>query len=533
VPSIEKIDGLFPVIGLLGVPTIAIIIGHFLFSSFGDEKIFDIVTTTFLFTGLAFIGYGFFGKRFRKKRKKEKRHFFLSIGWLIFALYWATQPEFLYWKGGEDIVNASFCAIGVYFLSYIAYHEWLSISRRGNKTLDFLAGITFISAFFYFLIKKTMLAGSLIEVVANQTSWSLRRFGFDVFAGSIQRLPFGDKCVPIYFNGVLSVELILACTGLQSMMIFIGAIIAINDADSFRRAKAFLATVPVIYVLNIFRNMGVIYGMEVLGFNFYLMHNVIGKLGSLIVLIILAFVTFEILPELYDDIVGLADLPKRNGPVEKFIGEFWKKKMKIAKNCLHLILIPFFIGVTCTLLAFFSFFETFIIISIVFFVVTIIFLLFFRDPERKIGNGIVAPADGKIIQIDEIEDSDIGKCRRIAIFMNIYDAHVNRSPMDGIVKSIFHYNGSHLPAFKKESDRNERVITILDTDIGKIKIIQIAGIVARRIISYIKENEKIKKGQRIGMIRFGSRVDLYLPIEFSLSVKVGDRVRVGESIGRY
>jgi archaeosortase A (PGF-CTERM-specific) len=171
-----------------------------------------------------------------------------------------------------------------------------------------------------------MLAGSLIEVVANQTSWSLRRFGFDVFAGSIQRLPFGDKCVPIYFNGVLSVELILACTGLQSMMIFIGAIIAINDADSFRRAKAFLATVPVIYALNIFRNMGVIYGMEVLGFNFYLMHNVIGKLGSLIVLIILAFVTFEILPELYDDIVGLADLPKRNCPVEKFMGKYFGKR---------------------------------------------------------------------------------------------------------------------------------------------------------------------------------------------------------------
>lgn len=322
-----------PIIALFMVPTIALVVGHYFFL-LSTYQFFNIVSLVILFTGLSFLGYGFFRKRFRGKirekfRKKERnRHLFLAIGWLIFAIYWAIQPEFLYWKGEEDIVNASFCIIGVYFLSYIAYHEWLSHSRGEkkslNKSLDFLAGTAFISAFFYFIIEKTMMGGLLIKVVAEQTAWMMRSFGFDVVACGIKDLSFGGVYVPIKFNNVISVQLILACTGLQSMMIFIGAICSLNDVDASRRWKAFFATVPMIYLLNIFRNVGVIYGMEVMGFDFYLMHNVIGKFGSLIVLIILAFAVFHILPELYDDIVGLLNLPKRNGPVEKFFSNLKK-----------------------------------------------------------------------------------------------------------------------------------------------------------------------------------------------------------------
>lgn len=311
------------IITLFMVPTIALVVGHYFFL-LSTYQFFNIVSLVILFTGLSFLGYGFF------RKKERKRHLFLAIGWLIFAIYWAIQPEFLYWKGEEDIVNASFCIIGVYFLSYMAYHEWLShirnksIDKSLNKSLDFLAGTAFISAFFYFIIEKTMMGGLLIKVVAEQTAWMMRSFGFDVVACGIKDLSFGGAYVPIKFNNVISVQLILACTGLQSMMIFIGAICSLNDVDASRRWKAFFATVPMIYLLNILRNVGVIYGMEVMGFDFYLMHNVIGKFGSLIVLIILAFAVFHILPELYDDIVGLLNLPKRNGPVERFFSNLKK-----------------------------------------------------------------------------------------------------------------------------------------------------------------------------------------------------------------
>lgn len=112
--------------------------------------------------------------------------------------------------------------------------------------------------------------------------------------------------------------------------------------------------------------------------------------------------------------------------------------------------------------------------------------------------------------------------------MNIYDVHVNRMPIDGRITYIEHYPGSHIPAFRKESGRNERVVIKIDTIIGLIKIIQIAGIIARRIKPYIKIDDELRKGDRIGIIRFGSRVDLYLPRDkITLKVRRGDRVKAG------
>jgi len=205
--------------------------------------------------------------------------------------------------------------------------------------------------------------------------------------------------------------------------------------------------------------------------------------------------------------------------------------MQIAKGTKHWIFIPLLLSIILSIFSFF--FENITVISIFFisavlmFIISILLSVFFRDPDRNIGEGIVAVADGKIKEITKIKDKDVGNCICIYTFMNVNNVHVNRMPVDGIIKDIKHISGSHLPAFKKESEKNERVITIIDTKIGKIKIIQIAGTLARRIVPYIKKGDKLKKGDKIGIIRLGSRVDVYLPIK-KVSVKVGNRIKAGE-----
>ncbi len=173
----------------------------------------------------------------------------------------------------------------------------------------------------------------------------------------------------------------------------------------------------------------------------------------------------------------------------------------------------------------------FLFLSIIVFLKTIFLIQFFRDPVRIIGKDIVACADGKIREISSINDNTVGNCTKISTFMNIYNVHVNRIPLDGIVKDIVHIHGIHLPAFKKESEKNERVVTTIDTKIGTVKIIQIAGTIARRIVPYIKKGDNLKKGDKIGIIRFGSRVDIYLPTKKikKIFVKVGDIIKAGET----
>lgn len=174
--------------------------------------------------------------------------------------------------------------------------------------------------------------------------------------------------------------------------------------------------------------------------------------------------------------------------------------------------------------------AVFLFISIVLFIKSIVLILFFRDPERNIGKGIVACADGRIRDISNLKDDDVGDCTMISTFMNIYNVHVNRMPLEGTIKNIVHTKGFHLPAFKKESEKNERVTIMIRTKIGIIKIIQIAGTLARRIVPYIQKGDKLKKGEKIGIIRFGSRVDVYLPNKSvkNIIVKRGEMVKAGE-----
>ena len=194
----------------------------------------------------------------------------------------------------------------------------------------------------------------------------------------------------------------------------------------------------------------------------------------------------------------------------------------IAKGCLGWVLSPIILFLLFLVIFYYS--SLALIPLIPLFCITIFFLIFFRDPERIIGKDIVSPADGRIRDI-KIEQDQVF----ISIFMNITDVHVNRMPIDGTIIEMKHFPGKHLRAYKKESEYNERVTIDVDSYIVKVRIVQIAGLIARRIYPYIKKGEKLKKGDKIGIIRFGSRVDIYLPANKikNLAVKINDSVCAG------
>ena len=196
--------------------------------------------------------------------------------------------------------------------------------------------------------------------------------------------------------------------------------------------------------------------------------------------------------------------------------------------------------------------------AIIAFIIIILFLLnFYRDPERKIpkGSNIVSPADGKIIRILKVKNNKINdkiriskgllgkietltqdiarECYVISIFMSPFDVHINRAPIDGRVKSIRHEKGKYFAAFNLEKSlRNEKnEIIIGNKKIGKIKVIQIAGFLARRVICTVKKDEKVNKGQRIGKIVLGSQVTLILPSKkVKLKIKNKQKVTSGKTI---
>lgn len=162
--------------------------------------------------------------------------------------------------------------------------------------------------------------------------------------------------------------------------------------------------------------------------------------------------------------------------------------------------------------------------------VEVFFVVFFRDPERAVAPGVASAADGKVVRIDAIQDPDLGPVDRLSIFMSPKDVHVNRFPLDGKVVSVTHHPGGHIPAWSKDSERNERVVTVLDTAIGRVKVIQIAGTLARRIVPYIEGGEAAAKGGRMGLIRLGSRCDLLVPPgSVRWTVALGQQVHAGST----
>jgi|Deesub1362A_J573_1020465.scaffolds.fasta_scaffold00036_124 phosphatidylserine decarboxylase len=163
-----------------------------------------------------------------------------------------------------------------------------------------------------------------------------------------------------------------------------------------------------------------------------------------------------------------------------------------------------------------------IILSALFFFGIIFTLFFFRDPDRQpAGTGAVSPADGKVKKVEG---------NKVEIFMNLLDCHVNRVPWGGTVTKIIYYKGSFFPAFRDDIEENERNEVIISTDYGELTVTQIAGFFARRITCYLSKGQKVRKGDRLGMIRFGSRVHVHFPRAFRIIVKEGDRVKAGETI---
>jgi len=165
-------------------------------------------------------------------------------------------------------------------------------------------------------------------------------------------------------------------------------------------------------------------------------------------------------------------------------------------------------------------------------------LSFFRDPERQISddpNVIVSPADGKVITITKVKDEVFFKTEvnRISIFLSVFNVHVNRSPISGTVEHFSYKPGAFLAAFKEDAslENEQTVIGIVDDKNRKVMFTQIAGAIARRIICHLREGFKTKKGERMGMIRYGSRVDIYfLDKEVDIKIKLNDKVKAGESI---
>ncbi|MBW1888933.1 MAG: phosphatidylserine decarboxylase family protein [Deltaproteobacteria bacterium] len=162
---------------------------------------------------------------------------------------------------------------------------------------------------------------------------------------------------------------------------------------------------------------------------------------------------------------------------------------------------------------------------------------FFRDPDRVIPDrdgAVVSPADGKVIKVESVEKGRFcsGSCLKISIFMSIFNVHVNRIPSNGEIVRVAYFPGKFFSAnLDKASSDNEHNALFLKTDKGReICFVQIAGLVARRIICNVQEGQSVVRGQRFGLICFGSRLDVYLPADTEVSVKVGDRVSAGTTV---
>ena len=161
-------------------------------------------------------------------------------------------------------------------------------------------------------------------------------------------------------------------------------------------------------------------------------------------------------------------------------------------------------------------------------------LQFFRDPERSASyedGSFYSPADGKIVEISECDHDFTWHSVKVGIFMNLFSVHVNRTPCTGRVDYLEYVPGKKIAAFApKASEINERNYVGLSTQWGRVMMVQIAGLVARRIVCRLRRGDVLEAGQRYGMIKLGSRVDLYMPCETAIKVNLGDNVKAGETL---
>jgi phosphatidylserine decarboxylase len=161
---------------------------------------------------------------------------------------------------------------------------------------------------------------------------------------------------------------------------------------------------------------------------------------------------------------------------------------------------------------------------------------FFRDPDRVVPGDpglVVAPADGRVLSVEDVDEPTFmgGPARRVTIFLNVFDVHVQRSPVAGVVRHYEYRPGKYLVAWEpKASELNEQASLGIETPEGPVLVRQIAGLVARRIVTRPREGDILERGARYGLIRFGSRVDLFVPVSWEIGVEPGHRVRAGSSV---
>jgi phosphatidylserine decarboxylase len=158
---------------------------------------------------------------------------------------------------------------------------------------------------------------------------------------------------------------------------------------------------------------------------------------------------------------------------------------------------------------------------------------FFRDPERAIpsvANGVLAPADGRVMSIEDAVDPFVGPAVRVAIFLSPLDVHVNRAPIAGVVVDTTYTPGRFVAAYEPAAEANERCAVRLQGQHARVTVVQIAGVVARRIVCRVGAGDKLAAGERFGMIRFGSRTDCYMPRTTEVTVRVGETVRGGQTV---
>ena len=174
-------------------------------------------------------------------------------------------------------------------------------------------------------------------------------------------------------------------------------------------------------------------------------------------------------------------------------------------------------------------------VAIPFYIVAVFVIQFFRDPPRQVPtdpNAILSPADGRIVKVEKARDPYADRdALLISVFMNVFNVHSNRSSVDGVIRRVQYYPGLFVNAdLDKASLENERNALVIETQGATVTLIQVAGLIARRILCYVREGDVLHKGQRYGSIRFGSRVDVYLPLAAKPLVAPGDKVAATSTI---
>ncbi len=176
-------------------------------------------------------------------------------------------------------------------------------------------------------------------------------------------------------------------------------------------------------------------------------------------------------------------------------------------------------------------FQQWAICSVALFLAAFV-LFFFRDPERRFPEDptlLLSPADGRVVRIEEYIHPEFGPRRKVSIFLSVFNVHINRFPCSGKISRMQYFPGKFMAAFKKEASlENERNTLEIENGIHHILVTQIAGLIARRIVCWKKTGDEVSRGERFGLIRFGSRVDLDLPRDLQILVRIGDTVRGGK-----